>query len=286
MNVEMIPISKIRVLNQRARSRIKFQEIVGNISKLGLKRPITVCRRGNGEDGYDLVCGQGRLEAFAALEQTEVPALVVDRPLHERYLMSLVENLARRSHPTLEMARQIVALKERGYNHATIAEKVDLSEAYVSNLLRLFEKGEERLIEAVERREIPISVAAEIAFLDDAALQRSLTEAYESGKLRGRALIKARRLIELRHTRGKEEKSTSKSARRKPRSANDLVREYRKQTERQHSLVRRARGTERQLRFITSALRELLDDNKFVALLRTEKLDEVPKHLADAMRKK
>jgi ParB family chromosome partitioning protein len=286
MNVEMIPVSKIRVLNQRVRSRAKFQEIVANISKLGLKRPITVCRRTDGEDGYDLVCGQGRLEAFTALEQTEVPAIVVDRPVHDRYLMSLVENLARRSHPTLEMARQILALKERGYNQATIAAKVDLSEPYVAILVRLFERGEERLIEAVERGEIPITVASDIAILEDEALQRSLTEAYESGKLRGKALIKARRLVELRRAHGKDTKGEAKELRRKPKSANDLVREYRRQTERQQALVKRARVTERQLRFITSALRELFDDRRFVALLRAEKLDEVPKHLADAMRKK
>ncbi len=283
MNVEMIPISKIRVINHRVRNKHKFQEIVGSISNLGLKKPITVSRRGGGEEGYDLVCGQGRLEAFAALEQTEVPAVVVDVSVEDRYLMSLVENLARRSHPTLEMAREIVALKERGYGPSEIAAKVDLSEVYVTGLLRLFEKGEERLVEAVERHEIPITVAAQIASLDDAALQRSLAEAYETGKLRGKALIKARRLMELRRARGKELRST-REQRRVP-SANDLVREYRRQTERQAVLVKKARICERQLTFITSALRELFDDQQFVTVLRAEKLAEVPRHLAEAMKK-
>ena len=90
--VQMVPIERIRVINSRARSDVKFQEMVTNISKVGLKKPITVSRRTE-DDGYDLVCGQGRLEAYLALGQSEVPAIIVDAPLHDRYLMSLVENV-------------------------------------------------------------------------------------------------------------------------------------------------------------------------------------------------
>jgi hypothetical protein len=60
-SVQMIPIGKVRVINARVRNKVKFQEIVTNISKLGLKKPITVARRTDGEDGFDLVCGQARL---------------------------------------------------------------------------------------------------------------------------------------------------------------------------------------------------------------------------------
>jgi ParB family chromosome partitioning protein len=72
--VRMIPIDKVHVLNPRSRGRAKFKEIVSNISKIGLKKPIMVSVRGGDEEGYDLVCGQGRLEAFQALGQNEVPA--------------------------------------------------------------------------------------------------------------------------------------------------------------------------------------------------------------------
>ena len=67
--VQMIPVNQINVLNPRSRNKIVFQGIVTNISNLGLKRPITVARRAQPSDGkdYDLVCGQGRLEAFMAL---------------------------------------------------------------------------------------------------------------------------------------------------------------------------------------------------------------------------
>ena len=159
--IKMIPVAEIRVLNPRARNKTKFLEIVGNISKIGLKKPITVSVRGGGEPGYDLVCGQGRLEAYVALGQTEVPAIVVDVPREDRYIMSLVENIARRAPKSLEFAREVQALRERGYTNAQIAEKVDVSEAYVSMMARLMRSGEERLLRGVERGDIPIAIAAE-----------------------------------------------------------------------------------------------------------------------------
>src|SRR5438128_2020297 len=114
--VQMIPIDKIRVLNARARAKSKFREIAANISHVGLKKPITVSPRGEGGGEFDLVCGQGRLEAYIAGGESEIPALVVEMPLHDRYLRSLVENLARRSQAPVELAREMLVLKKRGYS--------------------------------------------------------------------------------------------------------------------------------------------------------------------------
>jgi len=49
------------------------------------------------EDGtqHDLVCGQGRIEAFPALNQPAIPASVINASCEDQYLMSLVENIAR-----------------------------------------------------------------------------------------------------------------------------------------------------------------------------------------------
>ncbi|MCZ2110360.1 MAG: ParB N-terminal domain-containing protein, partial [Dehalococcoidia bacterium] len=94
--VELVPIAKIRVLNPRARNKAKFGEIVTNVSKVGLKRPITICPRRNEPGEFDLVCGQGRLEALQRLGQTHVPAIVRDATSEERYLVSDDENIQRR----------------------------------------------------------------------------------------------------------------------------------------------------------------------------------------------
>ena len=48
--VELIPLDRVTVLNPRVRSRRNFEEIIDNIARVGLKRPITVSRR-IGPDG-------------------------------------------------------------------------------------------------------------------------------------------------------------------------------------------------------------------------------------------
>src|SRR6201998_3182111 len=73
----MVPVDAITVLSPRVRNKRIFQELVNSISHLGLKKPITVSQR-PGKPRYDLVCGQGRLEAFIALGQSEIPAIVID----------------------------------------------------------------------------------------------------------------------------------------------------------------------------------------------------------------
>ena len=70
--IRRIPVSAITILNPRVRNKRIFNELVTSIAHLGLKKPITVSARAD-QSGYDLVCGQGRLEAFVALGQTEIP---------------------------------------------------------------------------------------------------------------------------------------------------------------------------------------------------------------------
>jgi ParB family transcriptional regulator, chromosome partitioning protein len=92
MNVVRIRIDQISVVNPRVRNKKIFKEIISNIAELGLKRPITVSRRETAEGAqYELVCGQGRLEAYQALGQTEIPALVVDASTEDCMVMSLYQ---------------------------------------------------------------------------------------------------------------------------------------------------------------------------------------------------
>src|SRR5579871_3606964 len=94
--IESIPIDQIAILNPRGRNRRVHREIVDSIEGIGLKRPITVSRRriASGEVRYDLVCGEGRVEAFQALGQSHIPAIVVEFSEAECLLRSVVENVA------------------------------------------------------------------------------------------------------------------------------------------------------------------------------------------------
>jgi len=98
--IALIPIQEIRIVNPRSRNRIKFQSVMTSIGTVGLKKPITVHQRALEDDGtrYDLVCGQGRLEAVRALGDQMVPAIITDAPEDECYLMSLVEVLLELRH--------------------------------------------------------------------------------------------------------------------------------------------------------------------------------------------
>jgi ParB family chromosome partitioning protein len=280
--IEMIPIDQINVVNPRVRNKKVFKEIVENISQIGLKRPVTVAKRITADGPrYDLVCGQGRLEAFRNLGQRQIPALVVEADSEDCLVMSLVENLARRQRRAIELLHDIDGLKQRGYTVDAIAEKTGLTPEYVRAVLRLFEKGELRLLRAVESGHIPVSVAIDIAEAGDAGVQQVLQQAYESKLLRGRKLAAAKRLIEQRRRRGKGLRNDG--PRREPGvlSSAALVRTYLDDVEKKRLLIRKAEIARDRLVFVTQALRTLFADENFVTLLRAEGLSTLPRNLAD-----
>jgi ParB family chromosome partitioning protein len=284
--VEMIQIDQIHVLNPRERNRRQHGEIIDNIGTIGLKRPITVTRRqrDNGPIGFDLVCGQGRLEAFKALGIQEIPALVVDAKEEDCMVMSLIENIARRQHPAIELMRQIGSLHERGYSEAEIAAKAGVTTQWANMVVTLLEKGEERLLAAVESEVIPVSLAVEIAHCNDPEVQHVLADAYTQGKLKGRKLTLVRRLLEQRSRRRKTGTNLNRVRGSRKLTTNQLKRVYEREVEKQKLLAKRSDVAQNKLLFIIEALRALRADQRFVTLLRVEGLDTLPKPIADRMK--
>jgi ParB family chromosome partitioning protein len=278
--IEMIPTDYISVVNPRVRNKKTFKEIVTNIADIGLKKPITVSRRMSADGPrYELVCGQGRLEAYRLLGQREIPALVVEADTEDCMVMSL-ENLARRQHRAIDLLHDIEGLKQRGYGDVQIAQKTGLTLEYTRGVLRLLKNGEHRLLRAVESGHFPVSIAVEIANADDAEVQTILQQAYEDKLLRGRKLMVAKRLIEQRRRRGKGLRINSKKGE-QPLSSNALLRAYQEDVDRKRVLIRKANTTRDHLIFITEAIRKLLADENFVTLLRAEGLDTLPRNLAE-----
>jgi ParB family transcriptional regulator, chromosome partitioning protein len=282
--IRSVPIREIAILNPRSRNKRVFNELVTSISHLGLKKPITVSKRPDGS-GYDLVCGQGRIEAFIALGQSEIPAVMIEATLEECYMMSLVENLARRNHSSMELLRTIGSLRVQGYSHSEIATKTDFSDEYIYALCYLLDNGEERLLTGVEKGIIPHSIAMEIARAQEADVQQALAEAYENKTIPGNQILAIRRIIELRN-------STGKSGSGLPRRVNSgkkitseaLIRAYRKETERQKLLIKKSTIAQNRLVFIANALRRLFADAHFTTLLRAEGMLTLPRSLADRVR--
>lgn len=280
--IELIPIDRIAVLNPRARNRKAHREITDNIEGIGLKRPITVARRKlpNGGERYDLVCGEGRIEAFQALGQSHVPAIVVEMPEEACLVRSLVENIARPQHRGVDNLREVGELRKRGYSDAEIAEKIGASPSWVSMINALLEKGEERLIAAVESGIIPITLAMTIARSDDAGVQQALADAYADGKIKGRHVETVRRLLE--HRRRNSGIGQSRFGRqshgRRP-TPEQLVQVFRREADRQRLITKKADFVQSRLLFVVQALKELRADGAFATLLRAEQLDTMPRAL-------
>jgi ParB family transcriptional regulator, chromosome partitioning protein len=282
--IELIPISEINVPNPRTRNKVVFDLIVANIGEVGLKKPITVCRRatadGTGAPKYDLVCGQGRLEACLALGETKIPAVIIEATKEQQYLMSLIENIARRPPSNRDLLREVKAMTARGLKPPDIAAKLGLDRTYIYGIVNLLEQGEESLIASVESRRLPISVATVIARGTTEDVRRALKEAYDKGELRGQRLTNARRIIADRLKR----RAAKRPRTQRKMSTRELVNEYRREIDKTKALVKKASITSQRLLLLVTMMRRLFADENFVVLLKAESLLTLPALLADKVR--
>jgi ParB family chromosome partitioning protein len=284
--VQNIPIDQIRILNPRHRDRRKFEFLVHSIKNVGLKKPIKVSTRvaADGEEpGYDLVCGQGRIEAFLALGYQEIPAVVVQVSKEDRLLMSLIENMARRFPMPMDLIQEIERLKKQGDSNVAIGKKLDIADSHVGGLLALKNSGEERLLDAALKGKIPLGVAIEIAKAEGAEAQRELLKAYEDKQLNQASIRAVRRIVEQRRFLGKARKNDP-NRKRDRTTAEGLVNTYKRQVHRQKVLVRKAKICEARLIFVVNAVKRLIADENFINLLRAEQLATMPDYLAASLK--
>ena len=276
---EEIPVDRILVVNPRTRNRVKWLEIVASIKAVGLKRPITVSPREVPDEAghtYDLVCGQGRLEAHIELGQPTIQAVVIEASEADRYLMSLVENIARRPSSYKAIYFEVRNLMERGYDGPVIAQKLGIDRSYVHGIVRLVERGEAKLIEQVELGRVPISVAVQIASGDDEEVQKALAEGYESGELRGSKLQAVRKLIKER----KAQREGKVTPPKKPLTGAALANIYKVRVREQKRLVAKADQAKEKLLIVAAVMRQLLADEDLITVLRAESLFDMPEQLA------
>ena len=288
--IKMVPIEKINILNPRTRNKKIFETIIDNIAKVGLKKPITVtaCKSGAEGKDYDLVCGQGRLEAFVACRQTHIPAMIIDATEEQALIMSLVENIARRHHKAVDLLKAIEILQQQGYSITKIAEKTGLTWTYVDGILKLMRQGEERLMVAVEKGQIPLSTAIQIADSPDESTQKLLQTAYETKQLRGQKLLQAKRLLEKRESRGKKfiKGGTGGHSVERPGEAislKNVMKVLQKDADRKMLMTKKAHKASEHILYLTRALRELSEDKRYNILLKAEKLHTMPQPISDLL---
>jgi ParB family chromosome partitioning protein len=187
-----------------------------------------------------------------------------------------VENIARRYPATMDLIREIERLRADGYTNHHISEKLDISDTMVSGLLSLKKAGEGRLLQAALAGKIPLWVAIGISKADTPEMQRELLKAYEGKQLNYMSLRMVRRLIEKRRLLGKQNKDGPRSSR---TSAETIVANFRKETDRQKLMIKKSRICDARLLNVVTAFNKLVADEHFLTLLRAEALETMPKFL-------
>ncbi len=241
---------------------------------------MTVSRLGgNGRaTTYRLVCGQGRLEAYRELGERTIPAFVRDMTDGDAYLMSLVENIARRKPKALEAVSDIKRLKSLGYSNKKIAEMTDLSVQYLRDIVHLFEAGEERLISAVNSGRVPIHIAAQISRLGDGDVQVYFQKLFESRKIDKDGLKSLKKLAIDRKKYGQKYRSTTNCEKGEV-TAKSLLASFKSETKKQNDLIAKYDEIVRTNAASLAGLRTLLSSKEFRHILQQECLDAIPSPL-------
>lgn len=279
-NIEWIKVEDIHILNPRNRDKTKFAELTVSIEKIGLKKPITLAKiqkSGKSKKPYNLVCGQGRLEACLSLGHTHIPARVLEIDHKQTLICSLIENIARRTPNVDEEIHSIIDLRNKGDSIADIARKIGLSRAQTQRYVSLFDKGETRLLDAVLKKKISASMASLIVSSGDEEMQSALFEAYEEKKIKKSDLTFIKDLVEKRNIQGKRLRGREPSK----VDASYLVATYKKDAEQKEEFIRKANAAETQTMFIYSSLSRLIEETHFMKIIESEKLSELPEPLAE-----
>jgi ParB family transcriptional regulator, chromosome partitioning protein len=110
-------------------------ELVQSIRELGVLVPILVRARG---EGYELIAGERRWRAAAALQLETIPVIVRDSDDRNSLEVAIVENVLREDLDPLEEAMGYANLiEEYGYTQERVAERLGKRRPTVTNALRL-----------------------------------------------------------------------------------------------------------------------------------------------------
>ncbi|MBT0318527.1 ParB/RepB/Spo0J family partition protein [Morganella morganii] len=280
-----IPIKNIKIVNPRSRNIKVHKKIKDHINNSGLRRPIIVREIKNNlpEKTYALICGQGRLESLMELGEVNVPALIADVDAETGYIMSLVENIARRSPRSIESLERIRDLKEIGLSDKKIADRIGYPETWVNNIIYLLDKGEKRLLIGVESGTLPLYLAVEISRSDDSQIQNILLEAYENNDLRGKQIGVVRKILDSRSRIGKKISNAPYGTTRNmhKKDIESVIKIYEQSVNEKNEILTKSRLVQESLSLSKQIIKNLIDNAEFVNLLESENLNSIPKIILD-----
>jgi ParB family chromosome partitioning protein len=136
--IRQIPVDRIRPNPHQPRKTFEasaLQELRDSIAEHGVLVPILVRERA---DGYELIAGERRWRATAALHRLTIPAIVRPASDRESLEVAIIENLQRENLNPLEEAAGIEQLIEaHDFTQEQVAQRLGKARPSITNSLRL-----------------------------------------------------------------------------------------------------------------------------------------------------
>jgi ParB family chromosome partitioning protein len=175
--VREIDVDAIKFFVRRSRATGAYSRLKDSIREVGLKQPIHVKditswnrsdrkRSDAGYYNYELICGQGRLQAFRDLGFARIPALVIDVPEHEIVGRFLAENVMRKNLSWFEKAQLVKRDADAGMSIDDIKEKYFVTTGQVYKYLRVLRQASGKLLSESEIEQLSMNQAEHLTSAD------------------------------------------------------------------------------------------------------------------------
>jgi len=136
--VVQLEVDEIKPNRYQPRRKIdseRLEELIASVKARGLVQPILIRET---EEGYELICGERRLEAARALGMRTIPAIVRSVSDVEALELSLIENLQREDLNPIEQAQAYKKLiDEFKIAHDELAKVLGKDRSSITNTIRL-----------------------------------------------------------------------------------------------------------------------------------------------------
>jgi ParB family transcriptional regulator, chromosome partitioning protein len=239
--VREIPVTEIRPNPFQPRKSFAsetLEELKSSISEYGVLVPIIVRRR---DDGYELIAGERRWRACAALLRPTIPAIVRASDDRQTLEFAIVENLQREDlNPLEEAAGFAYLIEEYDFTQEDVARRLGKSRPAVANTLRLL-----ALSEAIKAMVAGGRLSAGHARALLAAPQDARDELAERSVRQGLTVRALERLVE----RAKSSPAPKRPARPLSADEREFEARLRERFGTHVAIVRAARGGRIELRF-------------------------------------
>lgn len=219
-SVFVCPLEKIVPQSGQPRQHFdtqKLDELAQSIREHGLVEPLVVRRQSGVSDKFELIAGERRWRALQRAGLREALVVVKDVSESDAFELALIENVQREELNPIELAEAFDRLvREHGYSHEALAERVGKDRTTIANALRLL-KLPPRVRTLVVGGEVTEGHARALLGAGDAAAIEELAERV----LKGALSVRATEAL-VRQRAGKKEPSRAAAAEAKSPGVRDL----------------------------------------------------------------